>query len=95
MSQLTIEGVRIADFTWVWAGPFATVQLAHLGAEVIRIETQHRVCVTRRIPPFADGQAGLNRSGYYNQYNQGKQSMALEPQAARSVGHCQEARSRE
>jgi benzylsuccinate CoA-transferase BbsF subunit len=75
--QLPLAGIRIADFTWVWAGPFATLQLAHLGAEVIRIETQSRVCVTRRIPPFADGQAGLNRSGYYNQYNQGKASISL------------------
>jgi len=77
LKDLPLSGVRIADFTWVWAGPFATLQLAHLGAEVIRIETQHRICVTRRIPPFADGQGGLNRSGYYNQYNQGKQSVAL------------------
>jgi len=72
-----LAGVRIADFTWVWAGPFATLQLAHLGAEVIRIETQNRVCVTRRLPPFADGQGGINRSGYYNQYNQGKASVSL------------------
>lgn len=74
---LPLAGVRVADFTWVWAGPFATLQLAHLGAEVIRIETQQRVCVTRRIPPFADGQPGPNRSGYYNQYNQGKESISL------------------
>ncbi len=76
-AQLPLSGVRIADFTWVWAGPFATLQLAHLGAEVIRIESQNRVCVTRRIPPFADGQAGVNRSGYYNQFNQGKLSLSL------------------
>jgi benzylsuccinate CoA-transferase BbsF subunit len=76
-NSLPLSGVRVADFTWVWAGPFATLQLAHLGAEVIRIESQNRVCVTRRIPPFADGQAGLNRSGYYNQFNQGKESMCL------------------
>ena len=75
--NLPLSGIRIADFTWVWAGPFATMQLAHLGAEVIRIETQQRVCVTRRIPPFAEGQAGVNRSGYYNQYNQGKESIFL------------------
>src|SRR5712691_5266075 len=74
---LPLAGIRVADFTWVWAGPFATLQLAHLGAEVIRIESQSRVCVTRRIPPFADGQAGPNRSGYYNQYNQGKASVCL------------------
>jgi benzylsuccinate CoA-transferase BbsF subunit len=77
MSRLPLEGIRVADFTWVWAGPFATLQLAHLGAEVIRVETHHRVCVTRRIPPFADGEPGPNRSGYYNQYNQGKASLSL------------------
>jgi len=76
-AQLPLSGVRIADFTWVWAGPFATLQLAHLGAEVIRIESQNRLCVTRRIPPFADGQGGVNRSGYYNQFNQGKLSLSL------------------
>lgn len=76
-TNLPLSGVRISDFTWVWAGPFATLQLAHLGAEVIRIETQQRICVTRRIPPFAEGQGGVNRSGYYNQYNQGKQSVTL------------------
>ncbi len=84
MSDRPLEGIRIADFTWVWAGPFATMQLAHLGAEVIRIETQNRVCVTRRIPPFAEGQPGVNRSGYYNQFNQGKESIYLnlkDPQA--------------
>jgi benzylsuccinate CoA-transferase BbsF subunit len=76
-NNLPLSGIRVADFTWVWAGPFATMQLAHLGAEVIRIESQSRVCVTRRIPPFAEGQAGPNRSGYYNQYNQGKASVCL------------------
>lgn len=76
-NKLPLAGIRIADFTWVWAGPFATLQLAHLGAEVIRVESQNRVCVTRRIPPFAEGQPGPNRSGYYNQYNQGKDSLAL------------------
>jgi benzylsuccinate CoA-transferase BbsF subunit len=75
--NLPLAGIRVADFTWVWAGPFAILQLAHLGAEVIRIESQSRVCVTRRIPPFAEGQAGPNRSGYYNQYNQGKASLSL------------------
>lgn len=76
-AQLPLTGVRIADFTWVWAGPFATLQLAHLGAEVIRVESQNRICVTRRIPPFAEGQGGINRSGYYNQFNQGKLSLSL------------------
>jgi benzylsuccinate CoA-transferase BbsF subunit len=77
MSGKPLAGIRIADFSWVWAGPFCTLQLAHLGADVIRVETPERPCVTRLIPPFADSQPGLNRSGYFNQYNQGKRSLAL------------------
>jgi benzylsuccinate CoA-transferase BbsF subunit len=73
-----LAGVRVADFTWVWAGPHCTLQLAHLGAEVIRVETATRPCVTRMLPPFADFQMGPNRSGYFNQYNQGKKSVALD-----------------
>src|SRR5256885_3031933 len=73
-----LAGIRVADFTWVWAGPFCTLQLAHLGAEVIRVETATRACVTRLLPPFAEFEPGPNRSGYYNQYNQGKKSVALD-----------------
>ena len=76
-AKLPLEGVRVADFTWVWAGPYCTLQLAHLGADVIRIETRTRPCITRVIPPWPDGKPGLNRSGYFNQYSQGKRSLTL------------------
>jgi benzylsuccinate CoA-transferase BbsF subunit len=73
-----LEGIRIADFTWVWAGPYCTLQLAHLGADVIKIETRTRPCVTRVLPPWPDGKpGGMNRSGYFNQYSQGKRSITL------------------
>ena len=78
MANLPLDGVRVVDFTWAWAGPFATLQLAHLGAEVIRLESAKRQCVTRSIPPFADNQPGPNRAGYFNQYNQGKRSLTLD-----------------
>ncbi len=73
-----LSGIRVADFTWVWAGPFCTLQLAHMGAEVIRMESMRRVCVLRMLPPWPGGQPGVNRSGYFNQYNQGKRSIRLD-----------------
>ena len=73
-----LEGVRVADFTWVWAGPSCTMQLAHMGAEVIRMESARRVCVLRMLPPWPGGQPHPNRSGYFNQYNQGKRSITLD-----------------
>src|SRR6266508_2926633 len=79
-----LQGIRVADFTWVWAGPTCTMQLAYMGAEVIRMESMRRVCTLRMLPPWPDGQPGINRSGYFNQYNQGKRSLALnlkEPRA--------------
>lgn len=90
-----LSGVRVLDFSWVWAGPFCTLQLAYLGAEVIRIESSKRLCATRCLPPFLDGQPGPNRAGPYNQWNHNK--LSLELNLARSeaveiacelVGHC-------
>ena len=71
--------------TWVWAGPFAAMQLAHLGADVIKIESRGRVDVTRRLGPFVDEEPGIDRSGYFNQFNQGKRSVCLDPTTARAA----------
>lgn len=78
MSRLPLEGIRVTDFTWAWAGPYCTLQMAHMGAEVIRIESQKRPCVSRLIPSFADDTPGPNRAGYFNQYSQGKKSLQLD-----------------
>lgn len=72
-----LAGIRVCDFTWVWAGPFCTLQLAHLGADVIKIESTKRVDTVRGFVP-ADDVPGVNRAGYFNQYNQGKRSMQLD-----------------
>jgi len=74
-----LAGLRVIDLTWVWAGPFSAMQLAHLGADVIKIESRSRVDVTRRLGPFVDETPGIDRSGYFNQFNQGKRSVCLDP----------------
>jgi crotonobetainyl-CoA:carnitine CoA-transferase CaiB-like acyl-CoA transferase len=73
-----LSGIRVLDFSWVWQGPFCTLQLAHLGAEVIRIESGKKPEINRLIPPFADGKGGVNRAGSFNQWNQGKRSILLD-----------------
>ena len=76
--RLPLDGVRVIAFTWVWAGPMCGLQLAHLGADVIRVESSLRMDTLRAgAPPFWGGQSGPNRSGYVNQYSQGKRSVTL------------------
>lgn len=74
-----LEGVRVLDFTWVWAGPFCTMQLAHLGADVIKVENPARLCLGRRLPFHPPGvEPTVNTSGYFNQWSQGKRSISLD-----------------
>ena len=89
MANLPLDGIRVLDFTWAWAGPFGCMQLAHLGAEIIKVESTMRPCVTRQIPPFLDNIPGPNRAGYFNQYNQGKKSilMSLSRPEAIAIAH--------
>ncbi len=78
MTTLPLQGIRVLDLSWVWAGPYTALQLGHLGAEVIKVESTLRPDINRRIPPFAEGRAGLDRGGSFNQWNQNKRSLALD-----------------
>ena len=49
-----LEGVRIADLTWLLAGAGGPRLLASLGAEVIRVEWKDRLDFLRYMPPFAE-----------------------------------------
>jgi crotonobetainyl-CoA:carnitine CoA-transferase CaiB-like acyl-CoA transferase len=73
-----LAGVRVLDFSWVWAGPYATLLLAYLGAEVIKVESAARPDLARRLDVYASGMApGMNRNGYFNAVGQAKRSIAL------------------
>jgi len=73
-----LQGMRVADFTWVWAGSYATMLLALLGAEVIKVESHQRPDMTRTFT-FSTGQvfADLNRSTAFNDLNLNKLSVTL------------------
>jgi crotonobetainyl-CoA:carnitine CoA-transferase CaiB-like acyl-CoA transferase len=74
-----LEGVRVVDFSWVWAGPFCTMHLAYLGAEVIKIESSGRPGLGRRLPIHPLGvEPSLDTCGYFNQWDQGKKSIELD-----------------
>ena len=50
MTDLPLKGIRIVDITVVYGGPFATMLLSDLGAEVIRVEScQHWQAMTRGV----------------------------------------------
>ena len=57
-----LNGLRVANFGWVWAGPMVGQTLAFLGAEVYKIESRARIDMSRTIPPFAEGIRDHNRS---------------------------------
>ncbi|MCL4291569.1 MAG: CoA transferase [Acidimicrobiia bacterium] len=57
-----LDGVRVANLGWVWAGPIVGQTLAFLGAEVYKIESRARLDTTRLLPPYAEGEPGPDRS---------------------------------
>tara|TARA_Y100000294_G_scaffold126928_1_gene118383 strand:- start:197 stop:2602 length:2406 start_codon:yes stop_codon:yes gene_type:complete len=57
-----LKGVRILDFTRVWAGPYATRYLADLGAEVLKVETEEYLDGGRIAPGSSPMFPDINRS---------------------------------
>ena len=70
-----LEDIRILDLSWVLAGPFCTMNLSDLGAEVIKLERPNVGDLARGNAPFIDGE-----SSYFMSINRGKKSVTVDLQ---------------
>jgi len=79
MGRTLLHGVRVADFTWAWAGPYGTMLLALMGAEVIKIESARRLDHTR-VRSLAAGPTfgGPDHAWIFNELNLNKRSITLD-----------------
>ncbi len=68
-----LSGLKILDFTTLLPGPFATMMLADMGADVLKIEAPNREDLTKYLPPM-DGEL----SAAFSHINRSKRSLALD-----------------
>ena len=79
-SSKPLAGVRVLDLTRVLAGPFASMTLGDMGADVIKVEETGKGDDTRKWPPFVGGEAS-----YFMSVNRCKRSLTLNLKAPEGV----------
>lgn len=67
-----LDGIKVLDLTRVLAGPFSTMMLADMGAEIIKIEVPEQGDDSRQFGPFKNGE-----SSYYINLNRNKKGITL------------------
>jgi crotonobetainyl-CoA:carnitine CoA-transferase CaiB-like acyl-CoA transferase len=70
---MLLDGIRVLDLTQYLSGPTATLLLAGLGADVVKVELGPGGDPSRALPVVRDG-----RSSYYVQQNRGKRSICVD-----------------
>ncbi len=72
-----LADLRVADFSWVVAGPVVGRALADFGATVVRVESSTHIETARMMQPFYDGTPGAENSALYGTCNAGKLGLTL------------------
>ena len=80
-----LQSLRILDFSTLLPGPYATMMMADMGAEVLRVESPDRMDMTRMVPPHDQGVATAHAY-----LNRGKQSITLDLKQAESIEQIKE-----
>ena len=73
-----LGGLKVADLSWVVAGPVIGRALTDFGATVVRVESSRRVETARHMPPFYGARPGSENSALYINCNAGKLGLALD-----------------
>ncbi len=81
-----LEGIKVLDFTQVYSGPFCTLLLKDLGAEIIKIERPGAGDLIRNDVPHTQGLEG----GAFITLNRGKKSVTLNLRTAKGSNICKE-----
>jgi crotonobetainyl-CoA:carnitine CoA-transferase CaiB-like acyl-CoA transferase len=79
------ESLRVLDLTQVLGPPIAASIAGAMGADVIKVEDRSHLDVYRRLGPFVDGVAGLERSANFAATNYSKKSVELDLEAESGI----------
>ena len=80
--KLPLQGIRVIDFSQILAGPFCTMLLADMGADVVKVEKPNGGDDTRRYgPPFIEGE-----SAAFLTLNRNKRSIVLDLKSEQGLG---------